>query len=683
MILIPFCLLKREAFSDRLDITDPELKDIIQNENIYAWLGIKPDDSSDPEKLKIAIENRKKSTSILLDFFTDPEIANLAEEDDISFLQSLISFLTNPNSENISFSPEEQKKIKSKLQEKTGVSGEEFNAKNPIIYRFIHDLEKIIKKMQRGEERSDVLDRIDKITSAAEKITTNIDASNMYKDRWLSAAACTVTPFNDRLGTQTQMPEDLNIEFHDNGMFGGVDPFLFLGFVEVPNQQEIDDKKISLDNLASRIPSKNAIEDNMQVIKDKYNMSQIRQNCEVISSLSRRQVESMHVLSQIFLQLATTPPSTQFQFNFEGKTLNINNAALIEKIRKVIFPEKVQGENVNSSDNILLRKFELNELIKEVVELVSKDPNYVTLLNLLQTLNDFSLMTEDLTFGLNDKEGKKNTALNFIKDLNYPNPIFEVMYQLYDGDMTKLVHEKRRYFKKSNRLSPSRSIYEGMVSVISSKQGIVQKLSDLRKDDGKFQKIVDLHHQYLQRISDGDFVLSENIEEKRDPQNFIKQLHDLAINLVDRKYPQLARIMGDTYISFDDIVPPKIKSTTKIEDLGKYPDIQKLIGQLTLISKILFNRQAEILTSEFGAEQVNPKIQQEMFFIEHHLRILVALGFDIDNIKGNNVINSKPLMMYLNGLSVNPINSGRYKIKDNCGKSNFTFSRTEEKLKIA
>ena len=660
-----------------------DYKDIINNRNLISYFYLKPEEFDNLENLQKGIESRKQTETDIEELLTNPQIKG----DPGEIVAKVYSYLLKPNNPNEFLTDQEKSIIKEKLKISKDEGGTEegesaVSFKDPKIAKILSELKRILVQLNAGrtldeieKENNNILrfgESLLKLAEQKHEKSDNAKASEAekaaekkdnedrlkkigvflknYKESFLSGACISTVDYRADLGMENMVPEDIKQEFKNLGIEQGRNPFMFLGFTNTPEEEDIQKRIKQYEELLTEFPSKAKFKNGFNHFYSVYNANQMRKNLDLIEGMSRKQVEAFDVLSRIFIEVNSE--TLPFNIRYRGVDMEITEE-IAEQFKKAFNPNK---ENVTPEDNITYNFQGLQDLL---VSLSTSREEDDPLRNLIETINDTPLLENDLMFG-NSKKGYEDSVVNFIKNLNYPENLFKTIYIAKDGEMPPLDQE--------NRSSAANQSYS-ISSLLESKSRIAVKLLDLsKKHNEDYVKLSNAHTTHRLRIINGDVEIKRKTEKKRDHQGYIAKLEvlngDLIQNLKLEKYKALANITKEMSLANNELAVSNFKDPN---------DFNKIKKGLDKLGKILFIRYSQMVATEGDTEDHTDNVMEEFMFIQNYLQILYALGFSPNNIYTENCINDKLLRMYFNGIDLNRQSLNKTSFKQNVGEGEYSL----------
>lgn len=675
---------QKRILQQAFKLEDGADKELLTSINLISWLDIDEDKINKPSLILEDLDNRRKTQSIIRTLLQGTAISGNDEEK----IRKVYSYLSNFDPQNQTLTTQEQQFIDTTLnlpelsvdsfmedlvmEELIRIgfnitSGSTLETELNKTDQIINFFERFKTTDEKGDNPVSTLDEIvDETLDKQDNLNRLSGFLKKYKDTLFTGAALSTVKVNNSLSGSELMPEDLRTNFNNLGT-AGINPFLNLGFVTIPTQDQIQSKLDRYNSLINNFPSEEQFKTTYERFYSKYpDKSQISKNLDVLQGLSKKQVEALDSLSTLFIKLsnANIDPIT---VSFQGTSVDIPRGyrvviSLINALGAKDFSGAQEGE------------VEYNpEAIQHLLTQISNVPELKPLRDLLEELNNIPFLKTDLIFG-NEEIGYSNSLINFIKNLNYPEYIFKYLFIASDGDFPALDKQS---------LNESISQRVSIMSALNVKAWMAENLLQASSENGaRFNNLASAHNEQLKRIASGDMVIKRNIENGRDHQGYIAELERLNKDLIfnmnmkdgKERYPELAEL---TY-AFE-----LKRNMVRVDYLNNEKDTEKLLKGLSNLARILYARFNQLIETQGGKESHDKNFIDEILFIEHYMSILNALGFDPLRVGNEININTKLLKMYLNGYDISRTSQESSSFDGNIGEGDFTLSLGTNKLNIA
>lgn len=658
---------QQKIIEDSFNFGTVEDNKAFQEENLPTLLGLSVRELDDVDKFTAGIQTRRETQTIVSNILSNSDIAG-ESYDKIAKVYAWLS--PDVNSKNLN-----EKEVKAvndivgELDESKrerllkellriypavikGRTVDEIFASTNRVLNYFDRFNSVNEK--RDDPNATQLEKDNERLQNAEKLENLKDFLATYRIAMINGEALSLVKFNDDLSMPNMMPADIAAEFRRFGFPGGINPFINLGFVNKPTESQVYARAETYHSLNSNVPDiidfTNTFSNFYRIYKDP---KIIENNLKTINTLSRKQLEGLNSLTQLYLQ--NNGVVNPVRISYQGETLEMDaNNPILQSLRNALRP---RGNNINPrSENIIYRPSAIQDLI---IQLEDK-PELSVLKNLLEEINNIPLLMTDLIFG-SSEQGFANSTINFIKNLNSPASIFQYLFILNDGELPPLD-------KMSVRDAASYRV--SVKSLLNLKEEIAIRLLEAYQDIWiDEENLFDTHIKHLKRINNGDIVIQRNILNGRDHLGYLAELEvingDMVENLTSNDYSEIAELSKEF-----DIKPNMLQ----VSDLTNRDEFNKLKLGLSKIGKVLYLRMGELVRTEGDVESHNFKTVNEIKFIHHYLSILNTLGFDPKDLTAEDCINDKLLKMYLNGYDLKLASRSFNTYDENVGQGAYSLT---------
>lgn len=672
-----------------------------QNPNFFRWMNINPtqDDQVNEDGIADSIKFRTSIDTKLYNLLPDTLDKNAAE----TKLRDIQVFLYN--TQNTGGLTE---------QERAGIQGI-VGANRIQIDKLNREIETILLDLEDPlVEWVDVKNEISTAASLANNINAlanprRAEVISAMQEAWLSGAAFNMVGIDDNVAMARNLPPELNQQFLDLGFRqdgrNSYNPIIFTGFTNIPEPADVqteltrlnavDETQFNEQNLRPKLVQLEV------VVKPK---EIIGRNFRTMSKLSPLDVNNLNKINNTREVIKAGVPVTIESFG-GAPTFTTADQPFVIQLQNLLERRPIQGMvDVESFRGDVQNLYDLVDNGTLLAGLAER----TEALQYLEELGRFSakfILENDVIFGTDDPVEKNNSILTTIEVLNAPrigttyNIDFAMIYEGLGGDFTLMLN--------GDGAEDIKIIASQLRGKISTKKDALRKLLVVLGDTDQSSQLRAAHLQHLKQIVNGEIIIESNLKKGRDHNGFINQVIDIvdALEVQDTTPPfdfnqtALREILfpkstyapngDDEDINLENITIPKKKDGEKytVADMQGTEVEMKLKPELTDLYARTMQRIRDL---QMAYQNTDPSedVQKEFLVLRNLRKTLERLGIyekRESNAMGIPIydINTRVLMMYLNGYNLSNVGTGLSNFEENLTTPGSPFGlKTGKKVTI-